>query len=179
MPQKRNPDPLELARGKAGRLIGHLDGFLATLKGLPSGYNKDLQEDKEPLFDAVDTLLALLPTLAGLVRTLAINPDRMRAALDEGMLATDLADYLVSKGVPFRRAHGLAGQVVRLAESKGAALSALALDDYRAISDIFEADVLDVFDFDAAVRRRGAVTGGAGDVEGQIAQARAWLEKRN
>jgi len=175
MPQKRNPDPLELARGKAGRLIGHLGGFLATLKGLPSGYNKDLQEDKEPLFDAVDTLLALLPALAGLVRTLAINPDRMRAALDEGMLATDLADYLVSKGVPFRRAHGLAGQVVRLAESKGAALSALALDDYRAISDIFEADVLDVFDFDAAVRRRGAVTGGAGDVDDQIAQARAWL----
>lgn len=175
MPQKRNPDPLELARGKAGRLIGHLGGFLATLKGLPSGYNKDLQEDKEPLFDAVDTLLALLPTLAGLVRTLAINPDRMRAALDEGMLATDLADYLVSKGVPFRRAHGLAGQVVRLAESKGAALSALALDDYRAISDIFEADVLDVFDFDAAVRRRGVVTGGAGDVDDQIARARAWL----
>jgi len=178
MPQKRNPDPLELARGKAGRLIGHLGGFLATLKGLPSGYNKDLQEDKEPLFDAVDTLLALLPALAGLVRTLAINPDRMRAALDERMLATDLADYLVGKGVPFRRAHGLAGQVVRLAESKGAALSALALDDYRAISDVFEADVLDVFDFDAAVRRRGAVTGGAGDVDDQIAQARAWLAAR-
>ena len=178
MPQKRNPDPLELARGKAGRLIGHLGGFLATLKGLPSGYNKDLQEDKEPLFDAVDTLLALLPALAGLVRTLAINPDRMRAALDEGMLATDLADYLVGKGVPFRRAHGLAGQVVRLAESKGAALSALALDDYRSISDVFEADVLDVFDFDAAVRRRGVVTGGAGDVEGQIAQARTWLTAR-
>jgi argininosuccinate lyase len=177
MPQKRNPDPLELARGKAGRLAGHLAGFLATLKGLPSGYNKDLQEDKEPLFDAYDTLSALLPPLAGLVRALTLVPARMRAALDEGMLATDLADYLVGRGVPFRQAHGLAGQAVRLAETKGVSLSALALDDYRTLSDTFGLDVTQVFDFDAAVARRTGF-GGTGEVGGQIERARAWLAGR-
>ncbi len=178
MPQKRNPDPLELARGKAGRLAGHLAGFLMTLKGLPSGYNKDLQEDKEPLFDAYDTLIALLPPLTGLVRALTFVPERMRAALDEGMLATDLADYLVSRGVPFRQAHGLAGQAVRLAEAKGVSLSALTLADYRTLSDAFGLDVTQVFDFDAAVARRGGF-GGTGEVGGQIERAHAWLTGRD
>jgi argininosuccinate lyase len=177
MPQKRNPDPLELARGKAGRLIGHLAGLLTTLKGLPSSYNKDLQEDKEPLFDAYDTLMVLLPPLAGLIETLTLNPDRMRAALIESMLATDLADYLVMKGVPFRQAHEIAGRVVRLAESKGVRLSELTMDDYRAISDVFEADVQTVFDFGAAVARR-QVIGGPGEVEGQAQRARDWLDAR-
>ncbi len=177
MPQKRNPDPLELARGKAGRLAGHLGGLLATLKGLPSGYNKDLQEDKEPLFDAYDTLMALLPPLAGLVRALTLVPERMRAVLDEGMLATDLADYLVGRGVSFRQAHGLAGQAVRLAETRGVPLSALTADDYRMLSDAFGPDVLGVFDFDAAVARRAAF-GGTGEVSGQIARARVWLAGR-
>ncbi|MBN1680618.1 MAG: argininosuccinate lyase [Anaerolineae bacterium] len=177
MPQKRNPDPLELARGKAGRLIGHLSGLLATLKGLPSGYNKDLQEDKEPLFDAYDTLAALLPPLTGLVNTLTMNADRMRAALIESMLATDLADYLVGKGIPFRQAHGLAGQVVRLAEQKRVELSQLTLDDYRSISDVFESDVVKVFDYDAAVARRRA-SGGTGDTERQITLAESWLKQR-
>lgn len=177
MPQKRNPDPLELARGKAGRLIGHLAGLLTTLKGLPSGYNKDIQEDKEPLFDAWDTLLLLLPTLGGLVESVEMIPARMRAALDESMLATDLADYLVGKGLPFRQAHTLAGQIIRLAETKGGALSALTLDDYRSVSDVFESDVQDVFDFGAAVRRRH-VTGGTGDFETQMQQAEAWLSQR-
>jgi argininosuccinate lyase len=177
MPQKRNPDPLELARGKAGRLIGHLAGLLTTLKGLPSSYNKDLQEDKEPLFDAYDTLMVLLPPLAGLIETLTLNPDRMRAALIESMLATDLADYLVMKGVPFRQAHEIAGRVVRLAESKGVRLSELTIDDYRAISDVFEADVQTVFDFGAAVARR-QVIGGPGEVEGQAQRARDWLDAR-
>ncbi|NLX10902.1 MAG: argininosuccinate lyase [Chloroflexi bacterium] len=176
MPQKRNPDPLELARGKAGRLIGHLAGFLATLKSLPSGYNKDLQEDKEPLFDACDTLLDVLPPLAGLVETLAIDEARMRGALVEGMLATDLADYLVGRGVPFRQAHHLAGQVVRRAETQGVPLSALTLADYRAISDVFEDDVRAVFDFDAAVARRAA-HGGTGDTVWQIAAAHDWLDQ--
>lgn len=174
MPQKRNPDPLELARGKAGRLIGDLAGLLATLKGLPTAYNKDLQEDKEPLFDATDTMLALLPPLAGLVRTVRIVPARMEAALDEGMLATDLADYLVGKGVPFRQAHGLAGRAVRAAEERGVPLSGLPLDDYRAISEAFEDDVRAVFDFRAAAARRAA-EGGAGDYDGQLRRARAWL----
>ena len=159
MPQKRNPDPLELARGKAGRIIGHLSGFLTTLKGLPGGYNKDLQEDKEPLFDTFDTLSLLLPALTGLIATMTIHPDQMRAALNEAMLATDLADYLVMKGMPFREAHHVAGQVVRLAETKQVAMSALPLDDYRQLSQTFEEDVYNVFDFDAAVARR-SVRGG-------------------
>jgi len=111
------------------------------------------------------------------VRALALVPERMRAALDEGMLATDLADYLVRRGVPFRQAHGLAGLAVRLAEAKGVPLSALALDDYRALSDAFGADVTQVFDFDAAVARRAAF-GGTGEVSGQLARARAWLGER-
>jgi argininosuccinate lyase len=174
MPQKRNPDPLELARGKSGRLIGHVAGLLATLKGLPTSYNKDLQEDKEPLFDAYDTLLDLLPTLAGLVSTLTLVPERMRAALDEGMLATDLADYLVHKGLPFRQAHSLAGRAIRLAETKGVTLSALTLDDYRALSDVFETDVTRVFDFAEAVARR-ATFGSTGEIAGQLARARVRL----
>ncbi|RPJ01210.1 MAG: argininosuccinate lyase, partial [Chloroflexi bacterium] len=177
MPQKRNPDPLELARGKAGRLIGHLSGLLTTLKGLTSGYNKDLQEDKEPLFDAYDTLLILLPPLVGLIETLALDPGRMRAALIESMLATDVADYLVLKGIPFRQGHEIAGRVVRLAESKGAALSALTLDDYHTLSPVFEADVLVIFDFDAAVARRN-LPGGTGDFENQVQRARDWLAAR-
>jgi argininosuccinate lyase len=177
MPQKRNPDPLELARGKAGRLIGHLSGFLATLKGLPSAYNKDLQEDKEPLFDAYDTLMILLPPLTGLIDTITVDVGRMRAALQETMLATDLADYLVGKGIPFRQAHELAGQVVRLAESKGCSLSALTLTDYRTLSPVFEDDVQTVFDFDAAVARRQA-DGGAGAFGTQAQRAQDWFRQR-
>jgi argininosuccinate lyase len=177
MPQKRNPDPLELARGKAGRLIGHLAGIMATLKGLPTSYNKDLQEDKEPMFDAYETLMILLPPLTGLLETITLNPDRTRAALVESMLATDLADYLVGKGVPFRQAHSLAGRVVRLSEAKNIPLSDLTLDDYHTISGVFEADVQTVFDFAAAVQRRKAV-GGTGDVESQLTTAQTWLNER-
>jgi argininosuccinate lyase len=177
MPQKRNPDPLELARGKAGRLIGHLAGIMATLKGLPTSYNKDLQEDKEPMFDAHETLMILLPPLTGLLETITLNPDRTRAALVESMLATDLADYLVGKGLPFRQAHSLAGRVVRLSESKNVLLSELTLDDYHTISGVFQADVQTVFDFAAAVERRKAV-GGTGDVESQLTTAQTWLDQR-
>ena len=179
MPQKRNPDPLELARGKAGRLTGHLAGFLATLKGLPTGYNKDLQEDKEPLFDATDTILTLLPAITGLVAHLELVPDAMRAALDDDLLATDLADALALKGMPFREAHGLAGQAVHLAASRSVPLSQLTPDDLRGISSAFDGIPADVFDFAAAVRRRGVVRGGTGDFEDQIAQARAWLAEQD
>nr|MDQ3388586.1 argininosuccinate lyase [Gemmatimonadota bacterium] len=112
MPQKRNPDALELARGKAGRLIGDLTGILATLKGIPSGYNKDLQEDKEALFDAMDTLEALLPAVTGTIRTLELDAGACAGAVDPGMLATELADFLVRTGVPFREAHSVVGGLV-------------------------------------------------------------------
>jgi argininosuccinate lyase len=174
MPQKRNPDPLELARGKSGRVIGHLGGMLTTLKGLPGGYNKDLQEDKEPLFDAFDTLDALLPALTGLVDSLTLFPDRMRAALDPAMLATDLADYLVERGVPFREAHAIAGRAVRLAETRGVALSDLRAADLASLSDRIAPDVSRVFDFAEAIQRRHAF-GGTGECAWQLVRARAWL----
>jgi argininosuccinate lyase len=156
MPQKRNPDPMELTRGKTGRLIGNLTGLLATLKGLPSGYNKDLQEDKEPLFDTLRTLDLLLPVLAGMVRALKFNPEKLRAALDEGLLATELADYLVAKGLPFRQAHHLVGQVVQASEQVGKPLSQLPLETYQGVSPLFEADVFGWLDFQAAVDKRTA-----------------------
>ncbi len=176
MPQKRNPDPLELARGKTGRVIGHLTGFLTTLKGLPSGYNKDLQEDKEPVFDTFDTLMTLLPALDGLLQTMTLHPETMRAALDESMLATDLADYLVLKGMPFREAHHTAGQMVREAERLKVKLSELPLGDYRSVSELFAADVYEVFNFDAAVARRLVPGGPAPEaVEAQIRDLAAEL----
>jgi argininosuccinate lyase len=176
MPQKRNADPMELARGKAGRLIGRLTGFLTTLKGLPSTYNKDLQEDKESVFDSVDTLDRLLPVIIAIVDTLNLNPDRMRAALGEDMLATDMADYLVRKGLPFRQAHHVVGQVVRLAAQEGVVMSALPLERLQALSPLFSDDVQSVFDFGASVARRQAVGGTAPEaVRVQIEAARAWL----
>ena len=180
MPQKRNPDSLEIARGKAARLMGHVVTLLATLKGTPSTYNKDLQEDKEPLFDAAATLHLLLPLMAGVVRSLEPDAARMRAALDPAMLATDLADYLVKRGVPFREAHGLAGRAVRLAEARGVPLDALSASDLRALSPLFEDDVRAVFDFDRAMVQRAAPGGTAPSaVRAQIAQGRAWLEERS
>ncbi len=176
MPQKQNPDVLELVRGKAGRIAGHLSGLLTTLKGLPSTYNKDLQEDKEPLFDTVDTLETLLPALTGLVETMQFNPDRMLAALDEGMLATDVADYLVAKGVPFREAHGIVGRLVRRSLDTNTPLSKLPIEAYRAISSVFDSDVYTVFDFAASVAKRRAPGGTAPEaVRQQIAQADHWL----
>lgn len=176
MPQKKNPDSLELARGKAGRLIGDLVALLAVLKGLPSAYDKDLQEDKEPLFDAADTLDLALPVVAGALATARFHHERMRAALDDGMLATDLADELVARGVPFREAHRAVGAAVREAEARGVALSALPLDAYRAIHPAFGDDIRAVFDFarSAAARR---VTGATAPeaVQEQIEQARESL----
>ncbi|MCA9932771.1 MAG: argininosuccinate lyase [Ardenticatenaceae bacterium] len=161
MPQKKNPDTLELTRGKAGRLIGSLTGLLATLKGLPSSYDKDLQEDKEPLFDAFDTLEVVLPVMTAVISTLMLRPERMAAQLEPTLLATDLADYLVKRGVPFREAHHLVGQVVQAGEERGVPLTALALADLQAISLHFGADVLTVFDVATSLASRN-VTGGTG-----------------
>ncbi len=174
MPQKKNPDMFELARGKAGTLIGLLTGLLATLKGLPSTYDKDLQEDKLPVFSAYDTLLALLPVLSGAIETLSPRPERMRAAIDAAMLATDLADYLVVKGLPFREAHAIAGKAVRVAAEKGVSLDKLALNEWQALGALTEADVYAVFDPQKSVEKRNAVGGTAPEaVQRQIEQAKA------
>ena len=172
MPQKKNPDSLELVRGKCGRVTGRLTGLLATLKGLPSTYNKDLQEDKEPLFDSFDTLRDSLRITAGVVATMEFRAETMRACLDEFQLATDLADYLVARGMPFRQAHEVVGKLVRECEDSNTALSELPLDSYRALSELFEEDVKEVLDFDTSLASRGATGGSAPEaVTEQLAAA--------
>lgn len=161
MPQKRNPDALELLRGKAGRLSANFARLLTTVKGLPSTYNKDLQEDKEPLFDTVETLEMALPILRNVIRTLTLHPEQMRKAITPDMLATDLAYYLVEKGVPFREAHHIVGQVVRRAEERGVPISELSLEELRAISPYFDMDVSQVWDVETAVERRSTIGGTA------------------
>ncbi len=176
MPQKKNPDGLELVRGKSGRVIGHLTGLLATLKGQPTAYNKDLQEDKEGLFDVIDTLAMELPITAGVVRTLRVNEDRMAAALHDGLLATDLADYLVRRDVPFRECHHRVGQAVRRAEELGVPLRELDLDEYQNIHPAFAEDLYELFDFQRSVESRTTEGGTApGAVQVQIERAREVL----
>jgi argininosuccinate lyase len=161
MPQKKNPDVFELARGKAGTLLGYLTGLMATLKGLPSTYDKDLQEDKVPLFNAFDTLMISLPVLAGALKTLALHPDRMKAAIDPGMLATDLADYLVQKGLPFRQAHALAGRAVQFAAQLGKPLDRLSLSEFQTLDPLFGPDAYSVFDVQQSLARRNVIGGTA------------------
>ena len=176
MPQKKNPDSMELLRGKAGRLLGNLVTLLAVLKGLPSAYNKDLQEDKEPLFDSLDTLELALKVAAGAVGTLKVRPERMAAALDDMLLATELADYLAERGVPFRESHRLVGQAVRRALERGVGLRDLPLADYRALSPAFDEGLYRALDVARALARRAASGGTAPQaVAAQLAQARAAL----
>ena len=177
MPQKRNPDAMELARGKAGRLLGHLTAILTVLKGLPSGYNKDLQEDKEALFDALDTLETLLPAVAGTVRTMEVDAARCAAAVDAAMLATDLADFLVKRGVPFREAHGTVGRLVRAAEELGCGLDELDASLFVRLSTHFAgADLGALFSPAAALAARAGTGGTAPDaVAAQVAKLRALL----
>jgi argininosuccinate lyase len=155
MPQKKNPDIAELTRGKSGRLIGDLTGVLATLKGLPLAYNRDLQEDKEPVFDAVDTLLVVLPAVTGMVATLTFDEDRMRTLAPQGFsLATDVAEWLVREGVPFREAHEVAGAAVRRCEELGCDLPDLTDDQLAAISPALTPDVHRVLTVDGSVASR-------------------------
>jgi argininosuccinate lyase len=159
MPQKQNPDSLELTRGKTGRLVGDLVSLLTTAKGLATGYQRDLQEDKEPVFDALDTLALVLPVMTGVLGSLAVHEDKMKEALSYDLLATDLADYLVRKGVSFRRAHDIVGQVLSRADEKGVPPVELPLEELRALSPAFEADVTTAFDFRASVERRDSEGG--------------------
>jgi argininosuccinate lyase len=142
MPQKKNPDVAELARGKVGRVYGKLMGMLTVMKGLPLSYNRDLQEDKESLFDVVDTLLSTLEVMTGMLETLKVNPSRMAQALDQGyLLATDIADYLVKKGETFRSAHSAVGQLVHWAVENNRTFEKIKLEEYRQFSKLFEKDV--------------------------------------
>jgi argininosuccinate lyase len=142
MPQKKNPDPLELVRGKSGRAIGHLVGLLTTIKGLPTGYNKDLQEDKEAVFGAEDTLGACLAVVRSVVAGLTLDRERAASAASGLLLATDVADYLVGRGVPFRRAHEIVGALVRRLVAEKRDFESLSLADWRASSELFDADVV-------------------------------------
>ena len=155
MPQKKNPDFAELIRGKTGRVYGDLMALLTTMKGLPLAYNKDMQEDKEGVFDAVDTLGNSLVVMTGMIRTMQVNEDAMRTgALGGFMAATDLADYLVGTGVPFREAHAIVGRLVLECEKQGKTLQELSADDLAEVDEHFAADALEAVDIDKGVERR-------------------------
>ena len=177
MPQKKNPDVAELARGKSGRLIGNLTGLLATLKGLPFGYNRDLQEDKEPVFDTVEQLLLVLPAMTGMVATLRFDTERMARSAPEGYaLATDIAEWLVRQGVPFREAHEVAGACVRSAEVRGIELWDLTDEDFAGISPKLGPGVRDVLTVRGALDSRSAFGGTApARVREQVAALRELL----
>ena len=176
LPQKRNPDALEIARGSGARLLGDLVSLLGTIKGLPTGYNKDLQDDKRPLFDAVDTMLLVLPAVTGTLAELTFRSERMKAALSSSMMATDLADYLVERGASFREAHAAVGKLVREAEEKRCELTTLPFESFSSAHAGFERDVFEALSAVRSVERREAEGGtGPGAVRAQIEAARASL----
>jgi len=161
MPQKKNPDALELLRGKAGIALGRAVGLAATLKGLPRAYNKDLQEDKIPLFEGVDTVKDCLAIATGVIATMKPKPEMLKKALCPEMLATDLADYLVRKGVPFRETHHVSGACVRLAEESDVSIDTLTLEQLQGIDSRFEEDVMTVWDYEVSVERKNSIGGTA------------------
>ena len=177
MPQKKNPDVAELVRGKTGRVNGHLVALLTLMKGQPLAYNKDNQEDKEPLLDTVDTLMMSLEVFTGMVGGITVNVDAMRAAAREGYAtATDLADYLVKKGLPFREAHEAVAQAVRFAEMRGCDLAELSLDDLRQFSPLITADAFDSLSLEGSMNSRSHIGGTApARVKAAIAKARKML----
>jgi argininosuccinate lyase len=173
MPQKKNPDMAELTRGKTGRLYGNLVALLTTLKGLPSSYQRDLQEDKDPIFDSVTTVKDALQVFAAMLPELTINTGRMESAADDpNLLATDLAEYLVKKGMPFREAHEAVGKLVARAAAAKVALNNVSLLEMQEISKLFEDDVLKVFDVRGSLAKRTAT--GAPSPENVAAQVARW-----
>ncbi|UCH63116.1 MAG: argininosuccinate lyase [Fidelibacterota bacterium] len=175
---KKNPDMFELIRGKSGRLVGNHTGFLATVKGLPSGYNKDLQEDKEPLFDSVDTVLQLLPALEVTLRGVTFNVERIAAQLSPYLKAERIVQYLTGRGVAFREAYGIAGSLVKEAESQAVALEDLPVKVFQKASPSFEEDILTVLESDWEIPAEG-VMGGSNrkSVEQQLKQLRDWIKR--
>jgi argininosuccinate lyase len=178
MPQKKNPDSLELIRGKAGRVFGHHAALLATVKGLPLAYNKDMQEDKEALFDTIDTLRGCLRVMTTVLRNVRVNHERTRAAASVGFLnATDLADYLVRKGLAFRIAHELVGRVVNHAMSKGIALEEIGLADYQQFSPLFADDVYEALKLESSLANKPARGGTSpARVRQALTSAQLWLK---
>jgi argininosuccinate lyase len=178
MPQKKNPDPLELVRGKSGKAVGLLAGWLTTMKGLPLGYNKDLQEDKAIAFEAEDMVVACARTTATVVRTLGLKPAVARAAASGLLLATEVADYLVGRGLPFRTAHEVTGRIVRDLYGAGKSFGDLSLDDWRRYHELFDAGVLEAITPEAAVAaRRTPQSTNPHAVANAIAELRAWLRR--
>ncbi len=162
MPQKKNPDVAELIRGKTGRVYGHLMGLLTTMKGIPLAYNKDMQEDKEPIFDAVDTVKLCLPVFCDMIKTMKVKKDVMLKGAKGGFTnATDLADYLVKKGMPFRDAHAVVGRLVFYSIEKNCALDDLSLDEMKEFSEIIEADIYDAISMETCVNERCVIGGPA------------------
>jgi len=179
MPQKKNPDSAELIRGKTGRMIGNLTSLLVSLKGLPMTYNRDLQEDKEPTFDSVDTLTGSLEVMAGLLSESSFDRKRLEAATVDGFItATDLADYLVQKGVPFRNAHEIIGKIVRDCLDKGRVLSQLSIDELRTFSEHFNEDALETLTVQASLNEKDVPGGTApARVQDAMEEARAFLDQ--
>ena len=169
MPQKKNPDIAELVRGKTGRVYGALISLLTTMKGIPLAYNKDMQEDKELSFDAIDTVKGCVSLFKGMIDTMKFNPARMEDSAKRGFTnATDAADYLVKKGVPFRDAHGIVGQLVLLCIDKGIALDDLSLDEYKKISPVFENDIYDAISLKTCVEKRLTLGAPGADVMNKV-----------
>ncbi|MGE3510599.1 MAG: argininosuccinate lyase [Vicinamibacterales bacterium] len=178
MPQKKNPDPLELVRGKTGRTVGHLIALLTTLKGIPSGYNKDLQEDKQAVFDAEDTLTGCLSVVRAVVAGLGVNRDRAARAASGLLLATDVADYLVGRGVPFRRAHEIVGALVRRLVAEERDFDSVSMDEWRLASDRFDDDIVARVTAQASVEAKRTPQSTAPDaVRRTLEMFRAWLDR--
>ena len=180
MPQKKNPDVPELVRGKTGRVIGHLMALLTTVKALPLAYNKDLQEDKEGVFDALDTVKFSLAVSAQIVAGMKVRRENMRRAVEEDFSnATDLADYLVKKGLPFRQAHEVSGKIVHACIERDVYLKDLTLDDFKEFSPLFDADIHDAIKPETCVAARNSLGGTSyRQVDAQICAARSWLDSQ-
>ena len=180
MPQKKNPDVAELVRGKTGRVYGDLMSLLTVMKGLPLAYNKDMQEDKEPVFDAVDTVELCLPVFAAMLDTMTVRTDNMRAAAGHGFInATDCADYLTKKGMPFRDAYTVTGKLVAACTAQGKTLEELTLEELKAVSELFEADVYDALNLENCMALRGSYGGPAvSETARQIEEIEQFVQER-
>ncbi|WP_298031179.1 argininosuccinate lyase [uncultured Dysosmobacter sp.] len=181
MPQKKNPDVAELVRGKTGRVYGDLMGLLTVMKGLPLAYNKDMQEDKEPVFDAIDTVEMCVPVFAAMIDTMTVLPDNMRKAAGKGFInATDCADYLTKKGMPFRDAYTTVGHLVAACTQQGKTLEELTLEELKAVSDLFEADVYDALNLENCMALRASYGGpAAAETTRQIGAIEQFIQQRD